>query len=55
MLELTVEVGIKETFMKTLARIGLKLAGHVERMGGERLGEKADGQRVEGRRRREEE
>ena len=35
--ELKVEVGVKDSFKKTLVRSRLKWAGHVERMGDEKL------------------
>ena len=40
--ELTVEVGMKESFMKTLMSSRLTWDGHVERMGDEKLAKGAD-------------
>ena len=37
--ELTVEVGVKESFKKKLVRSGLRWAGHVERMGDDKFAE----------------
>ena len=45
------EVRIKEKLVKALARRWLKRTGRIERMGEERLTNKPDAQRVEGRRR----
>ena len=45
--ELTEEVGVKESFKKKLVRSRLKWAGHVERMGDEKLAKRADAQKVE--------
>ena len=39
-----VEVGVKEGCKKKLMRSRLKWAGHVERMGDEKLAERADAQ-----------
>ena len=36
------EVGVKESFKKKLVRSRLKRAGHVERMGDEKLEKRAD-------------
>ena len=47
-----VEVGVEESFKKTLVRSGLNWAGHVGRMGDEKLATRADAQKVEGKRRR---
>ena len=42
-------VGVKECFKKKLTRSKLKLAGHVEGMGNEKLANRADVQKVEGK------
>ena len=47
--ELRVEVGVKESFKKKLARRRKKWAGHVERMGDGKLAKRADPQKVEGK------
>ena len=52
MYELRVEVGVKESFKKKLVRSRLTWAGHVERMGDEKLAKKADVQAVKGKMRR---
>ena len=52
--ELRVEVGGRReevSFKKTLARSRLTWAGHVDRMGDEKLSKSADVQKVEGKRR----
>ena len=51
--ELREEVDVKESFRWKLMRRHLTGAGHVERVGGERLTKRADALRMEGRRRRE--
>ena len=40
--ELRVEVGVKDSFKKKLVRNGLRWAGHVDRMGDEKLATRAD-------------
>ena len=49
--ELRVDVGVKESYKEKLMRSRLKWARHVERMGDEELAERADAQKVEGKRR----
>ena len=48
--ELRVEVRVRESLKNTLVRSRLKWAGHVKRMGGEKLAMKADARKVEGKR-----
>ena len=48
--EVTVEVGVKESFKKKLVRSALKRANHVERMKDEKLAKRADAQEVERKR-----
>ena len=50
--EQKVEDGVKESLKKKLVRSRLKWAGHVERMGDEKLAKRSDTQKVEGKRRR---
>jgi len=47
--ELTIEVGEKRTFKKKLMRSSLKWAYHVERMGDEKLANRAGAQKVDGK------
>ena len=47
--ELRMEVGVRESFKKKLARSRWKWTGHVERMKDEQLAERADAQKVEGK------
>ena len=49
--ELRVDVGVKESYKEKLMRSRLKWARHVESMGDEELAERADAQKVEGKRR----
>ena len=46
------EVGVKEGFTKILVRNTLKMAGHMERMGDEKLTNKAEVSKVQGKGRR---
>ena len=46
------EIGVKESLKKKLSRSRLAWAGHVVRMGDEKLAKSADAQKVEGRKRR---
>ena len=47
--ELRVEVGLKESFKKKLVMSRLTWAGHVERMGDEKMAKRADAQKVKGK------
>ena len=47
--ELRVEVRVKECFPNKLVRSRLNLAGHVERMGDEKLAKRSDTQKVKGK------
>ena len=51
--ELRVEIAVKDSFQKKLARIMLKRATRVERMVHEKLTKRADAQKVEGKRNEE--
>ena len=46
--ELRVEVGVKERFKKKLVRSSLTRAGHVERMGDEKLTRRTYAQKMDG-------
>lgn len=43
-----VAVGVKESFKRKMAKISLKWASHVERMGSGKLAKGTDAQKVEG-------
>ena len=49
--ELRVEVGVKESFKKKQVRSRLKWAGHMGRMGNEKLAKRAEAEKVEEKRR----
>ena len=51
--ELSVEVGVKENVKKKLARSSLTWADHAESMEDEKLAERTDAQKVEGKRGKE--
>ena len=46
--EMRVKVGVKDSFKKKLVRSRLTRAGHVERMGDEKLTKRTDAQKMDG-------
>ena len=42
-------IGVKESFKRKLLRSRFKYAGHVERMGDEKLAKRSDAQKVKGK------